>query len=343
MGHGAGGTVMQDLISKYILHYLGGSNVEVPLEALDDAAVVGDVVLKTDCHTVKPIFFPGGDIGKLSVAGTVNDIAVLGAKPAALAAGFVIEEGLVLKDLEKITKSMGDTCKEAGVYIITGDTKVMERGAIDQFVITTSGVGFRTPALEDNLREVRRYRSLKSRWILDTNIHPGDRIIVSGSVGDHGIAILSFREGYDFKSKIVSDVTPLNHLIENLLKIGGVVAMKDPTRGGLSNTLNEWSSKSQQGIIVREEAIPVKRGVQAACDMLGIDPLEIGNEGKIVIGVVQEKAEEILKALKKTKEGKDASIIGEVTSKVQDVIMETEIGGSRILTPPSGDPIPRIC
>jgi len=343
MAHGAGGTIMHDLIKKYIVTHLGGSGAEVPLEALDDAAVIGDIVLKSDSHAVKPIFFPGGDIGRLAVAGTVNDIAVMGAEPVALSCGFVLEEGLKITDFEKILESMKQTCKEAGVYVITGDTKVVEKGNLGGCVINTSGIGKRTVALERNIAEVKKHRFFNARWILDSNLREGDKIIVSGTVGDHGLAVLSAQEGYNFGTQIKSDVTPLNNLITRLLNVGGIVAMKDPTRGGLSNALNEWSEKSRVGILVQEGRIPIREDVKAACEMLGIDPLEVGNEGKILIGVVREKAGEILSTLRGTREGKDAQIIGEATKQFMEVALETEVGGKRILAPPIGDPVPRIC
>ena len=343
MAHGAGGTVMNDLVKKYILRHLGGSSAEVPLEALDDSAVINDIVLKSDSHAVKPLFFPGGDIGRLAVAGTINDIAVMGAKPLALTSGFVLEEGLPIPDLEKILESMAETCRESGVHIITGDTKVVEKGSLGGCVINTSGIGKRNDALERNILEVKKYRSFNSRWILDSNLRQGDKIIVSGTMGDHGLAVLSAQEGYKFGSQIVSDVTPLNKLIMQLLDVGGIVAMKDPTRGGLSNSLNEWSEKSKVGILVHEEKIPIRGDVKAACEMLGIDPLEVGNEGKVVIGVVPQKAEEVLATLRKTREGKDAQIIGEATRDFSEVVIETVVGGKRILAPPIGDPVPRIC
>ncbi|RLI21513.1 hydrogenase expression/formation protein HypE, partial [Candidatus Bathyarchaeota archaeon] len=208
MTHGAGGSVTHRLIKDYILKYLGGSRVEVPLEALDDAAVIKDIVLKSDSHAVKPIFFPGGDIGRLAIAGTVNDIAVMGAEPKALAAGFILEEGLKIEDLEKILWSMEATCKEAGVHVVTGDTKVVERGVLGGCVINTSGIGFRCDALEKNLKVVRRFRDFNQRWLLDSNLEVGDKIIMSGSIGEHGVAILSSRYGYDLGSKIESDVAP---------------------------------------------------------------------------------------------------------------------------------------
>ncbi|MEM3673038.1 MAG: hydrogenase expression/formation protein HypE [Candidatus Bathyarchaeia archaeon] len=346
MLHGAGGTVMHDLVKNYIVKYFGATtDFEVPLEALDDAAVVGDVVLKSDSHAVKPIFFPGGDIGRLAVSGTVNDIAVLGAEPYALACGFVLEEGLAMADFERILASMQQTCKEAGVNIVTGDTKVVEKGSLGGCIINVSGIGKRTAALERNIKIVKRFRSdFKARWILDSNLRAGDKIILSGTIGDHGLAVLSAQEGLSFGSGIKSDVKPLNRLIQSLLsEVGGVIAMKDPTRGGLADALNEFSEKSQIGILIHENKIPIREDVRAACEMLGLDPLEVGNEGKIIIGVIREKAGEVLKFLKETNEGKEAEIIGEATADFSGVAMQTIVGGKRIISRPLGDPIPRIC
>jgi len=343
MAHGAGGTIMADLIKNYVLKHLGGSNAEVPLEALDDSAVIDNIVLKSDSHAVKPLFFPGGDIGRLAVAGTVNDIAMIGAEPLALTCGMVLEEGLPLADLDRILESMEKTCREAGVYVVTGDTKVVEKSGFGGCIINTSGIGKRSEALENNIAEVKKHRSFDSRWVLDSNLRKGDKLIVSGTVGDHGVTILSAQEGYNFGSQIKSDVTPLNKVVMKLLNVGGIVAMKDPTRGGLSNSLNEWSQKSKVGIMVQESKVPIRGDVKAACEMLGIDPMEIGNEGKVLIGVVPQKAEEILAALRESKEGKDAQIIGEATSDFSEVVLETVVGGKRIMAPPIGDPIPRIC
>jgi hydrogenase expression/formation protein HypE len=344
MMHGAGGAVMAELVKNCVLKYLGGGVFEVPLEALDDAAVVNDIVFKSDSHAVKPIFFPGGDIGRLAISGTVNDIAVLGAQPIALACGFILEEGLPISDFERILESMKVTCEEAGVHVVTGDTKVVEKGNLGGCVVNVSGIGVRSKNLDHNLAVVRSFRpDFKARWILDSNLRPGDKIIVSGTVGDHGLAVLSAQEGLSFGSGIKSDARPLNRLVEKLLEIGGLTAMKDPTRGGLSNALNELSEKSKVGILVYEENIPIRNDVKVACEMLGIDPLEVGNEGKLVIGVVPEKAEELLSFLKNTEEGKEAQIIGETTKEFNVVAMETIVGGKRILTPPVGDPVPRIC
>ena len=347
MLHGAGGTVMHDLVKSYVLKYFGGclSNAEVPLEAMDDAAVVGDIVLKSDSHAVKPIFFPGGDIGRLTISGTVNDIAVLGAEPYALACGLILEEGLALSEFERIMASMQQTCAEAGVGIVTGDTKVVEKGSLGGCVINLAGIGRRTMALENNLKVVKKYdSSFAARWVLDSNLSVGDKIILSGTIGDHGLAVLSAQQGLTFESKIKSDVKPLNRVIQSMLgEVGGVVAMKDPTRGGLADALNEFSEKSKKGMLIHEDKVPVRNDVRAACEMLGLDPFEVGNEGKIIIGTVPAKAEQVLKFLKETKEGKDAEVIGEVTKEFVGVAMQTAVGGKRIIARPVGDPVPRIC
>lgn len=346
MLHGAGGSVMHDLVKNYIVRYFGGiGEAEVSLEALADAAVVDNIVLKSDSHVVKPIFFPGGDIGRLAVSGTVNDISVLGAEPFALTCGFILEEGLLIRDFERILKSMQQTCKEASVAIVTGDTKVVEKGSLGGCAMNTSGVGKRTEALEKNLSVVKQFRpDFDCRWILDSNLTEGDKIILSGTIGDHGLAVLSAQEGLSFGSGIVSDVKPLNGVIQRLLnEVGGVTAMKDPTRGGLADALNEMSEKSKVGILVDESKIPIREDVRSACEMLGLDPLEVGNEGKIVIGVVSERAEEVLGLLRETDEAKDAELIGEARSDMDVVAMQTAVGGKRIISRPVGDPVPRIC
>ncbi|MDH5494228.1 MAG: hydrogenase expression/formation protein HypE [Candidatus Bathyarchaeota archaeon] len=345
MAHGAGGAVMAKLIERFVLPYLGGfKGAEVGLEVLDDAAVVDGVVFKSDSHAVRPIFFPGGDIGRLAVAGTVNDLAVLGAEPVALACGFVLEEGLAFGDLERVLASMKVACEEAEVFVVTGDTKVVEKGSLGGLVVNMSGIGRRSKALDHNLAVVRKYRSgFSARWVLDGNLRASDRVILSGTIGDHGLAVLSAQEGFAFGSGIVSDVKPLNRVIERALEVGGVVSMKDPTRGGLANALNEWCEKASVGILVHEDKIPIREDVRVACEMLGIDPLEVGNEGKVIVGVVEEMAEEVLEALRGTKEGKDAEIIGEATDEFDLVAMETVVRGKRILPMPVGDPVPRIC
>ncbi len=345
LSQGAGGEMMDQLIKEKILKYFDklSRKAEVPLSFLDDSAVIDDIVFSTDSHTVQPIIFPGGDLGSLAVAGTVNDIAVMGAKPIALSAGFIIEEGLSVDVFDKIIQSMADTAKQADVPIVTGDTKVVENGAIQEFMINTSGIGKRTKLIDNNIEEIKKYRTFKSRWLLDSNIKPGDKIILSGNIGEHGVALMSFREGYGFETQIKSDIAPINKLMEKILSIGGIVSSKDPTRGGLANTVNEFSEKSKTGIIVYEDEIPIPKGVRSACDMLGIDPLEIGNEGKLVLGVVKEKAEEVLNEMRKHPLGKNAAIIGEATKDINGVVLETTVGGKRNLHKPIGDPVPRIC
>lgn len=343
MAHGAGGSVMQRLIKEKILKHFGNGKAEIPLAALDDAAVVDGIAFTTDSHTVKPIFFPGGDIGRLAVAGTVNDLACVGAKPLALSAAFVIEEGLEEDKFERILKSMAETAVEAGVDIVTGDTKVVERGGLSEIIVNTSGIGRRHELLSANLEIARRHRMVKHDWLLDSNVADGDVIIVSGYVGDHGAAVLSAREGICFEGNFVSDVMPVNKMLEKALEVGGICAVKDATRGGIANLLNEWSEKSGVGIVVEEEKIPVRDGVRAACSMLGIDPYEIGNEGKVVIAVVPKLAQQVLEALHETKEGKNAAIIGAATKNIEGVVVKTRVGGMRILQPPIGDPVPRIC
>ncbi|MCW4006248.1 MAG: hydrogenase expression/formation protein HypE [Candidatus Bathyarchaeota archaeon] len=346
MMHGAGGTVMHNLVKDYIVKAFAGiGNAEVPLEAMDDSAVVDDIVIKSDSHAVKPIFFPGGDIGRIAISGTVNDIAVLGAEPRALACGFVLEEGLSMEDFQKILDSMRQTCLEANVGIVTGDTKVVEKGALGGCVMNVSGIGKRTPALEHNIEVVKQYKpDFSARWLLDSNLKAGDKIILLGTIADHGLAVLSAQEGLKFASEILSDVKPLNQMIQRMLaEVGGVVAMKDATRGGLADALHEWTEKSNAGILVQENQIPIREDVRVACEMLGLDPLEVGNEGKIIIGAVAEKAQEIQSFLRKTPEGKDAQIIGEVTEEFSGVAMQTVVGGKRIISRPVGDPVPRIC
>lgn len=343
LAQGAGGERMQEFIREFVLKELEHDYGEIPLSALDDAAVIDGIAFTTDSYTVKPLFFPGGDIGRLAVAGTVNDLSVMGASPLALSCAMIIEEGFSGEDLHRIMSSMSSTAKEAGVRVVTGDTKVVERGAADGLFLNTSGVGKRSDHLDHNIEVVRSARPFKWSWPNDSALAPGDVLIVSGSIGNHGVALLSFREGYGFDTTVESDVAPLNRLIAEALKVGGITAMKDPTRGGVANLLNEWADKSGVGIVIREEDLPIDEPVLSACEMLGIDPLEIGNEGKVVLAVVPSSAESVLKALRRRPEGKRASIIGEVREEVRGVMMETHTGGKRVVEPPVGDPVPRIC
>jgi hydrogenase expression/formation protein HypE len=332
MSHGAGGEIMQGLISDIILNNITNKQVAdgVGLAALDDGATIplgeNEIVMSTDSHTIDPIFFPGGDIGRISMAGTVNDVAVMGAKPLAISNAMIISEGFSGEDLERIIKSMDEVSMETGASIVTGDTKVMEHDKLDKIIICTTGIGV----------------APREQITRDSSLKVGNKIILSGSVGDHGMAIMSYREGFGFETDLQSDVAPVWGMVEAALEIGGVNSMKDPTRGGIANALNEMAEKSGVGMLIDEEKIPVKRAVHAASEMLGIDPFEVANEGKVIMGVEADKAEEVLEAVRKQKYGKDAQIIGEVTSK-GPVILETLLGGRRILEAPIADPVPRVC
>lgn len=340
---GAGGERMQEFIREFVLKELDHDFGEIPLGALDDAAIIDGIAFTTDSYTVKPLFFPGGDIGTLAIAGTVNDLAVMGASPVALSCAMIIQEGFSSDDLHKIMRSMNSTAKKAGVRVVTGDTKVVEKSAADGLFINTSGIGKRSEHLDHNIGVVRRSRPFKWNWPNDSAVAPGDVLIASGPIGNHGVALLSFREGYGFETTVKSDAAPLNHMIEEGLKVGGITAMKDPTRGGVANLLNEWADKSKVGIWIREEDLPIDDAVISACEMLGIDPLEIGNEGKSIIAVVPESAERVLKAIRSKPEGKKARIFGVAAKDVRGVLMETHTGGKRVIEPPVGDPVPRIC
>lgn len=327
MMHGAGGEIMGELLqtlTKFRHNNAGG----IGLEALDDGAVIPfngeNLVFTTDSHVIRPIFFPGGDIGRISVCGTINDLAMMGGKPLALSCGMIIEEGFEVDDLARIVASMDEALGEAGANLVTGDTKVMERGALDGIAINTAGIGVAKTIIRDN------------------GLVPGDVIIVSGTLGDHGLAIMAHREGFDLGEQIRSDVSPLWGMVEKVLAAGTVHAMKDPTRGGFASAINEMAKKSRVSVRVQEEKIPVRKSVRSAAGMLGIDPLEVANEGKVVMGVPASCADAILDALHAHKYGKDAAIVGTVI-KGAHVIMETSVGGERFIEPPMGDPVPRVC
>ena len=325
--HGAGGEVMGELLqtlTKFKHNNAGG----IGLESLDDGAVIPfngqNLVFTTDSHVVRPIFFPGGDIGRIAVCGTINDLAMMGGRPIALSCGMIIEEGFEIDDLARIVASMDDALGEAGANLVTGDTKVMERGAVDGITINTAGIGIAKNVVRDN------------------GLVPGDVIIVSGTLGDHGIAIMAHREGFDLGEQIKSDVAPLWGMMEKVLDTGTIHAMKDPTRGGFASTINEMARKSNVSIRIKEEKLPIRKSVRSAAAMLGIDPLEVANEGKVVMGVPPSSVEAILSALHSHKYGKDAAVVGTV-AKGAHVIMETTIGGERFIEPPLGDPVPRVC
>lgn len=333
MVHGAGGEVMQDMISDIILGNITKTSVNggIGLKSLDDSATIPlddehVVVTTIDSHTVQPLFFPGGDIGRISAAGTLNDISVMGVKPVSLSNAMVISEGFERADLDKIMKSMDEACQEVDAAIITGDTKVIDSDKLDSMIVTTAGIGI----------------GKKEDIVRDSGLEVGDKIILSGSVGDHGMAIMSKREGFGYDTELKSDVAPIWSVVEAAKKVGTITAMKDPTRGGIANALNEMATKASVGMYLDEERIPVKPEVEAVSDMLGIDPFEVANEGKVVMGVKADTAEDVLSEIQKTKYGKDAQIIGEVVEGKR-VIMETVIGGERLIEPPIADPVPRVC
>jgi hydrogenase expression/formation protein HypE len=306
------------------------------LAALEDQATLTlggthatRIALTTDSFVVRPIFFPGGDIGSLAVHGTVNDLAVGGAVPRFLAAAFILEEGLPLADLERVVASMRQACDTAGIALVTGDTKVVDRGKGDGIYITTTGIGL-----------VPEGRSLSIQ-----NARPGDRILLSGTIGDHGIAIMSVREGLEFETVLASDSAPLCHLTEGMLAACPAIrCMRDPTRGGLSSALNELAAGSRVGVRIDEAAIPIRPEVHAACEILGLDPLYVANEGKLIAVVPPLDAERVLDAMRRDPLGKDAAIIGEVTAdRVGMVTMRSLVGGDRVVTMLAGEQLPRIC
>jgi len=329
LDHGGGGLLMNELISQKFLPKLKNAY----LERLEDGAVfdIGNSKLcfSTDSYVVSPIFFPGGDIGSLSVHGTVNDLAVCGGIPLFLSAGFILEEGFSMKDLEKIIESMAQAAENAGVQIITGDTKVVAKGAADGIFINVSGIG------------IIKYKGV----ISPRSIMPGDKAIINGSIGDHGAAILSKRQDLGFKSEILSDSAPLNSLVEDILKVSGNIhCMRDATRGGLGAVLCEIAAQSKCQIIIEEKDIPVRKDVGGVCEILGLDPLFLANEGKMVVFCSPEDAGKVLETMKKHEYGKGAAIIGEVEKKGRGrFLLNTLIGGAREVDLPTGELVPRIC
>ena len=330
LAHGSGGRLMNDLIKNL---FLGALHPDQPAEMEDfaDLRLNGNrIAFSTDSFVVDPIFFPGGDIGELAVYGTVNDVSMGGAVPKFLSAGFILEEGFPMDDLERIVQSMARASKKAGVRIVTGDTKVVNKGCADKIYINTAGIG-------ENALDYQ---------ISSSQIKEGDRVLVSGTLGDHGIAIISVREGLSFESPVTSDTAPLNGLIRDILEAGGssVHAMRDPTRGGLSSTLNEFAEAAGVGIELNESDIPVKETVSGACELLGFDPLYVANEGKLVAVVSPEAAPKVLEAMKRHELGSDSADIGFVTaSNPGQVIMKTALGSSRIIDMLAGEQLPRIC
>jgi len=326
--HGSGGKLAHQLIEKTFLNALGNPI----LAKLDDSAVFnfdGRLAFTTDSYVVSPIFFPGGDIGKLAVYGTVNDLAMSGARPLYLSLSFIIEEGFSEDELNKIVGSVREAAQEAGVEIVTGDTKVVQRGSADKLFINTAGVGIIPEGVD----------------ISGSNAKSGDKVILSGTIGDHGIAVLSQREGLSFSTQLESDCAPLGSLVAEMLAAStNIHCLRDPTRGGLATTLNELARQSQISIRIEEEKLPVREEVLAACEMLGFDPLYVANEGKAVAIVQAEDAERLLGAMQENRYGRDAAIIGEVRAENPGrVVMRTRLGSSRIVDMLVGDLLPRIC
>jgi len=326
---GSGGREARDLINGLILPEFLNTHIAGLPDAATLPALKGRIALTTDSFVVTPLFFPGGDIGKLAICGTVNDLAVAGAKPLYLTCSFIIEEGLEIETLKRIVSSMGDWAKQAGVLIVTGDTKVVEAGNIDRIYINTAGLG----VLPDNL------------FLSPDRIAPGDAVIVSGPVGDHGLAILAAREELDISPQLFSDCAPLNGLTTAMIETGADIKfMRDPTRGGLAAVLNELVDGKDLGIELTESEIPVQKKVRAALEILGLDPLTLANEGKLCAIAVEKDADRLIKAMKQDPAGREARIIGRVIREPAGmVILKTESGGRRIVDWPSGEPIPRIC
>lgn len=332
--YGAGGRAMRKLIQEVFLDGMvkGHANGDIALAAMDDGAAlrVGDrwLVVTTDSHVIHPVFFPGGDIGRLAISGTVNDLAVMGATQVlALTCAVIVEEGFPRADLIRIQRSLRETCEEAGADVVTGDTKVMGRGELDGIVLNTTGV------------------AMTDRVVPDCGLSPGDLLIVTGTLGDHGMAVMARRHGLALDADLRSDVAPLNGLIRAALEAapGAVVAMKDPTRGGLASALHEMAEKSRVGVVLDELALPVTAPVRAASDLLGIDPLHVANEGKAILGVRPDAAQAILQALRAHPLGRAAAIVGRCTDeRIGAIVLDTGFG-RRLVTELEGEPLPRIC
>jgi len=329
LAHGAGGKLSSELIEKMFVPRFGN----IILDKLEDQAILqipgNRIAFTTDSFVVDPIFFPGGNIGDLAINGTINDVAMSGAKPLYLSVAFILEEGLSLEILHKIVLSMEFAAKQAGVQIVTGDTKVVNKGSCDKIFINTSGIGI----VPDGVN------------ISAANIQLGDKIIISGTVADHGMAVMTTREDLSFKSQVMSDSAALNGLVDDILKVSkDIRAMRDPTRGGVATTLNEFARQSNVGIQLYTDSVPVKPKVKGACEILGIDPLYVANEGKLIVVVPSDIANDIIKVMRNHLLGKDSQIIGEATAiNKRMVVQSTGLGANRIIDMPIGEQLPRIC
>jgi len=330
--HGAGGKIMQRLLEEVIIPSFSRRKIgAIGLDEMDDGATlqIGDarLILCTDAHTVHPLFFPGGNLGTLTACGTVNDLAVMGARPVAMTNTVIIEEGTEIDTLHVILKSLNEIIEPLEIAMIAGDTKVMPVGTLDGIVMSTTGVG------EVYLEQP----------ISDSGAQPGDDLIISGPIGDHGTIILAHREGLEFETDLTSDVAPLWDPIRPSLDIGGIHAMKDPTRGGTAVALNEIALKSRLELEIQEEAIPVRRQVQSLCDVLGLNPLHMSSEGRVVMAVDSDYTDDILQALAKFVSTKEAKVVGSFREGTPRVVMKTTIGGRKIIQIPYGEPVPRVC
>ncbi len=329
LAHGSGGKLSHDLIQKLFLPIF----LNPLLEPLDDSAEIPNqkkrIAFTTDSYVVNPIFFPGGNIGKLAVCGTINDLSMKGANPSYLSLSFIIEEGFPVEVLKKIISSIHSTAEEAGVKIVTGDTKVVEHGAADQLFINTAGIGW----IKEGIH------------LSGKNAKPGDTILLSGHIGDHEIAVLSWREGFQFQEELKSDCAPLNDLVGKMLDACPEIrCMRDPTRGGLATVLNEIATASNVGMVIEEEKIPIRESVKGISELLGLDPLYLANEGKLICICPSDAVDDLLKVMKGHPLGKDAQVIGKVTVENRKrVILHTQIGGHRILDMLTGGQYPRIC
>jgi len=329
MTHGSGGRAMAQLIEELFVRHLDNELLRQSNDQAAFAVAAGRMVMSTDGHVVSPLFFPGGDIGSLAVHGTINDVAMSGARPLYLSAGFILEEGFPLADLERVVASMARAATAAGVPVVTGDTKVVEKGKGDGVFITTTGIGIVPPGVD----------------ISGDHARPGDAILVSGSMGDHGVTIMSSRENLQFETSIESDSAPLHELVADMVAaVPRIHCLRDPTRGGLATTLNELARQSGVGMVLREDAIPVKPAVTAACELLGLDPLYIANEGKLVCICARQDAQRVLEVMQMHPLGGQGAIIGEVVEDQHGFVqMETGFGGSRIVDWLAGEQLPRIC
>lgn len=329
LDHGSGGKISHRLTQDMLLPVFSNPI----LSELNDGAIFElnglRLAFSTDSYTVDPIFFPGGNIGELAVYGTVNDLAMCGAVPVYLSAALIIEEGFPLEQLETILRSMGKAAEQAGVAVVTGDTKVVPRGAVDKLFINTSGIGVIPAGVQ-----VASHRA-----------EPGDRILLSGSIADHGVSIMARREGLSFQTSVQSDTAPLNHMVAAMLGAGqGIHVLRDPTRGGLGTALNEIAEKSTVGVKIYEDRIPVKTEVSGLCELLGLDPLYLANEGKLIAFVAADDFDAVLKAMRADRHGREAVVIGEVIAgHPGKVLMQTRIGGTRIVDMLAGEQLPRIC